>query len=116
MLGSPAAACFVRLDDGADGREPCAFVERLEPQMPPRLISMLAVVRRWRREQYQSRLVLQPAHPRHVQVEDEALCLAQVIRFCRSENLRLESYGVEESLQCLANRLVIVHNRDERRP
>lgn len=86
--------------------------------MPPRLISMLAVVRR-QREQYQSRLVLQSAHPRQMHIEDEALCLAQLIRtdeiFCRSQNLRPESYRAEESLQRLANRLVIVDNRDERR-
>lgn len=87
--------------------------------MPPRLISMLAVVRRRQREQYQSRLVFQSAHPRPMHIEDEALRLAQVIRtdeiFCRGENLRPESYRVEEPLQRLANRLVIVHNRDERR-
>ena len=86
--------------------------------MPPRLISMLAVVRR-RRQQYQSRLMLQSAHPRNVHIEDEAPGLAQVIRtdeiFCRSRNLRPESFRAEEFLQRLANRLVIVDNRDERR-
>ena len=79
---------------------------------------MLAVARR-RREQYQSRLMIESAHPRRMHIEDETLGLAQAIRtdeiFCRRQNLRPESFRAEESLQRLANRLVIVDNRDERR-